>query len=183
MSDTLPSKPSKYVGLIAIDPGETTGIFSSLFSRNGELLYSQKFLTKHSECEFGQVSYSMADTIDDLTELSVCRGKLDIHVAIERFVITANTAKFTQQTTALEVTGVIKDICLRRSIPYYMQMKSQVAKISNNDLLKHIGWYRKGKPHAVDAARHAFYLLKYVDKNLFDKLWLSWYNETRSERS
>lgn len=83
-------------------------------------------------------------------------------VAVERFVITRNTAKKTQQTDALKLSGVIENLVVRdpRHIIVYQNM-SDAKKIGNPQLLRGLGWWRTGKNarHMNDALSQVIMLI------------------------
>lgn len=87
----------------------------------------------------------------------------NIHVAIERYIITPKTAKLSQQTDALEVTGMVKAIASIHGVVDIRQYAKANLKFANDDMLKAVGWSTPGMRHANDAARQAFALLKDVD--------------------
>ena len=65
--------------------------------------------------------------------------------------------KKTQQYEALEITGVLRHLVHEWGSQWVEpQLPSAAMKLGTNDRLKRVGWYVKGKPHAMDAARHLF---------------------------
>lgn len=76
-------------------------------------------------------------------------------VVIERFVITRNTAKKTQQTDALKLSGVIQNV-VERSTQHTVvyQNMSDAKKIGNPAMLRALGWWKTGRnaAHMNDAA-------------------------------
>lgn len=90
-------------------------------------------------------------------------GHAGVHVAVERYVITARTAKLTQQSDALEVTGMVKAVAdqyLSTDVRQYLKAN---LKFASDDMLRTMGWFTPKMRHANDAARQASALLKEVD--------------------
>src|SRR5262245_42101030 len=78
-------------------------------------------------------------------------------VAVERFVITRNTAKKTQQTDALKLSGVVQSVAERHpGVTFTYQNMSDAKKIGQPALLRSLGWWRTGlyATHMNDAAAH-----------------------------
>jgi hypothetical protein len=86
-----------------------------------------------------------------------------VHIAIERYIITPKTAKLSQQTEALEVTGMAKGFAALAGITDVRQYAKANLKFASDDMLKAVGWWNPKMRHANDAARQAFALLKDVD--------------------
>jgi hypothetical protein len=86
-----------------------------------------------------------------------------VHFAVEKYIITPKTAKLTQQTDALEVTGVMKAMAAEWRYRTCTQYLKANLKFASDDMLKAIGWFNPKMRHANDAARQAFALLKDVD--------------------
>jgi hypothetical protein len=94
-----------------------------------------------------------------------------IHVAIERYIITPKTAKLSQQTEALEVTGMVKAIAAIHCVTDVRQYAKANLKFASDDMLKSVGWkFPKPMRHAQDASRQAFALLKDVDYTRWSEL-------------
>lgn len=91
-------------------------------------------------------------------------------VVIEKYTITTRTARLTQQSDALEVTGAVKQLCNDADVPVIVQMKSNAAKIASDKVLRGIGWFVSGQRHANDAARHALLALAGFDPIIFEAL-------------
>lgn len=83
-------------------------------------------------------------------------------VAVERFVITRNTAKKTQQLDALKLSGVIEGVVVRdtRHVIVYQNM-SDAKKIGQPALLKSLGWKSTGvnATHKNDATSQVIMML------------------------
>lgn len=86
-----------------------------------------------------------------------------VYIAVEKYVITSRTAKLSQQTEALEVTGAVKAVAiLNGHIPVNQYLKANL-KFASDDMLRTMGWYNPKMRHANDGARQASALLKEVD--------------------
>lgn len=86
-------------------------------------------------------------------------------IVIEKYTITMKTAKLSQQTDALRLTGALE----YDAYPYHkviITTPAEAKSFSTDDKLKRMGWYRPGKGHANDAARHL--LLTAVRRGLVD---------------
>jgi hypothetical protein len=83
-------------------------------------------------------------------------------VAVERFVITRNTAKKTQQLDALKLSGVLENLVVQgeRHIIAYQNM-SDAKKIGHPTLLRSLHWKSVGKhaTHKNDAAAQVIMML------------------------
>jgi hypothetical protein len=86
-----------------------------------------------------------------------------VHIAVEKYIITSRTAKLSQQTDALEVTGMAKAIASIHGVTDVRQYAKANLKFASDDMLRGVGWYSPKMRHANDAARQAFALLKDVD--------------------
>jgi hypothetical protein len=148
--------------VVGIDPGKMTGMFA--YSPNGRLGGHRptglKPFYAWQEFESTIAPQILRNEIVDLAERY---GQGGVHIAIERFIITSRTAKLSQQTDALEVTGMVKAFAaLYTSNPVRQYMKSNL-KFASDDALRRDGWYSAQMGHATDAARQAYALLKDVD--------------------
>lgn len=72
----------------------------------------------------------------------------------ERYVITHQTAKKSQQTTALEIIGAMRYIAHTHSVKFSLQNASEAKKFATDERLKRLEMYCKGADHANDASRH-----------------------------
>ena len=80
-------------------------------------------------------------------------------VAIERYVVTARTARFSQQPTALEVIGATKAFCQFAEVGIELQAPADAKTAWFDDRLKAAGLWVAGT-HARDATRHAAFFLQ-----------------------
>lgn len=138
---------------MGVDPGKMTGVF--LYAPTGLIPCAQWF-----EIEAKHAPIMLHRKITDLADRF---GHANVHIAVERFIINARTAKSSQQTDALEITGMVKGFArLHTPNPVRQYMKANL-KFANDNALRRAGWYSVQYGHATDAARQAYALLKDVD--------------------
>jgi hypothetical protein len=139
--------------VLAVDPGLTTGY---VLWKNGKRIEGE------NKCEdFLKIAVKLIES-----------KKID-YVVCERFIISAQTAKFSQAPWSLEQIGVLRYFCERYSIPFTLQNVSDAKRFATEERLKQIKWKRpKGGGHARDAQRH---LLLFLVKNdmIDDKIFIS----------
>lgn len=77
-------------------------------------------------------------------------------VAVEKFIITQQTIRFTRQPDALWIIGGVRFIADLRGVPVHLQPASLAKTTWDNIRMKETGWNKavKGR-HARDALRHA----------------------------
>jgi hypothetical protein len=143
---------NEYV-IIGIDPGLMTGVFTWRSGRERSW-----FEGMHLEAETFPRQFW-----NELRRQSRGVKPDNIHMAIERYIITPKTAKLSQQTEALEVTGMVKAIAALHGVSDVRQYAKANLKFASDDMLKAVGWSTPGMRHANDAARQAFAILKDVD--------------------
>jgi hypothetical protein len=149
--------------IIGVDPGLMTGLY----------VY-RTYEANHTEVPQGPVQCPAEDVPvllhGWLNRANAHIGKDDIHIAVERYIITSRTAKLSQQSEALEITGAVKGVAALfssygfsgQSVDVRQYAKANL-KYASDDMLKIMGWYNIGLRHANDAARQASALLKEVD--------------------
>jgi hypothetical protein len=153
MSDIQYDK--KYV-ILGIDPGEMTGLFRSIYTEaNGNVVS----VNLGYQFDRNEVMQAMNTQV---TEWSKLFGPENVHVAVERYIITKRTASLSQQPAAMEITGAVKGFAELAGVEVKQYLKANL-KYANDDMLRTMGWYKKGHRHANDAARQASALLKEVD--------------------
>lgn len=152
---------SKQFAVMGVDPGKMTGVF--IYSPNGRLAPGSSGLKPYVqwlEVEAKHAPIALNNAIVNLTEWY---GHANVHIAVERFIINARTAKSSQQTDALEITGMVKGFArLYTPNPVKQYMKANL-KFANDAALRRALWYSAQYGHATDAARQAYALLKDVD--------------------
>lgn len=133
------------INILAVDPGGTTGW---AYWKDGEFTSGEESDWLYWLCEGGS-------PFEDIVH----------HLVIEKYTITAKTAKLSQQTDALRCTGALE--CHAWAFTQvHWQTPAEAKSFSTDFKLKRIGWYRPGKGHANDAARHL--LLLCVRRGLVD---------------
>jgi hypothetical protein len=123
---------------LAVDPGGTTGlawIVEGIFD-SGQLTGGRKAFAQY-----------FAWAVEMNPTLIIC----------EDFIISNATARKTPQPDAWRILGFLDLWCSIRSTVFECYTPSQAKGFSTDAKLKHLGWYKKGKPHANDAARHLLY--------------------------
>lgn len=153
--------PRKSFVVIGIDPGKTTGMF--IYSPHGRIGPGWTGLKPfYAWSQFGaeDAALTLNGEIVDLTTRYSPSG---VHIAVERFIINSRTAKSSQQTDALEITGMVKGFArLHTPNPVRQYMKANL-KFANDAALRRAGWHSSKLGHATDAARQAYALLKDID--------------------
>jgi hypothetical protein len=146
---------NEYV-IIGIDPGLMTGVF--LYTNRSRYGFLADTEGGHMSAE--RMPRYLRDAVSKATDYVGYNG---VHVAVERYIITPKTAKLSQQTDALEVTGMVKAIAAIHGVTDVRQYAKANLKFASDGMLKAVGWYSPKLRHANDAARQAFALLKDVD--------------------
>jgi hypothetical protein len=143
--------------VIGVDPGKLTGVFVYR-TKNGYPQATGAWIGH-------QVSVSDMPLFMNRKLRSAVKsvGPDNVHVAIEKFIITARTAKLSQQTDALEVTGEVKALAMLNGVTDVRQYLKANLRYANDDALKRAYWWATRERHANDAARQAYALLKDVD--------------------
>lgn len=148
---------SRQYVIFGVDPGKTTGLF--VYSNGPRFGFlDRQYMRDEVDAEL--MPKRMTDLIVKATDYVGFGG---VHIAVERFIINARTAKSSQQGDALEVTGMVRAFAklhTRNEITQYMKAN---LKFANDAALRRAGWYSSKLGHATDAARQAYALLKDVD--------------------
>lgn len=116
-------------------------------------------------------------------EMDVCEGleatgtwledRLDVGdiCATERFNNTSGSARRTFQPEALEVIGMVRWQAFKVNGVYLLQPIAEAKKVATTDVLKALGWWRKGDPdHVRRAAAQAGFALFRLRPELFERL-------------
>lgn len=128
--------------ILAVDPGGTTGI--CLLRREPvELVWSYEAGT-------------WLDTARKVDETLREHGA-DVDVVVERFTITQQTTKNSQQTLPLELIGMVRLLTMiHTGAEITLQSPADAKRFASNPRLKALGlWHVGGGGHALDAIRHA----------------------------
>lgn len=159
--------PRKSFAVIGVDPGLMTGIFvfrHMYHDGGGYIPPSTALLVDPYQVPADRTGEWLWRKIDWIEDTDQGPGPGDIHIAVEKYIITSRTAKLTQQHEALEVTGAVKSTAAQSfSKPKVTQFAKANLKFANDTVLRRIGWYNPKMRHANDAARQAYALLKDVD--------------------
>lgn len=127
--------------ILACDPGLITGL--ALIATDGpELLYS-------AEPE-------VLDVEETIMKMLHIANPVDLLFVVERFTITAKTAKNTQAPWSLEVTGIARNTMWRelRLEPVFQMPDKMLLWTSERLHALGIWHHGTGLDHANDAARH-----------------------------
>lgn len=145
---------SSHYGVLAVDPGKTSGVCSLMWdgSRDNtpEIFFSE-------EVDADEFAASV------MKGLSVWREYDKFVVTCERFVINAQTVRNSQAPYSLEQIGVLKHLCRETGYPVdsiKMQAPVDAKNMFPNRALRAIGtWHTGGAGHANDAIRHGLLAL------------------------
>jgi hypothetical protein len=150
--------------IIGVDPGLTTGVYIyRTYEAN---------MTYVPDGPVQLESWQVASTLYEwLNRVLAHVEETDVHIAVEKYIITSRTAKLSQQSEALEITGAVKGVAsLFPLVPEPRQYLKANLKFASDDMLRAMGWYDPKMRHANDAARQAFALLKDVDYTRWSEL-------------
>ncbi len=132
--------------IIAIDPGLASGVAHVAVTPSAFNIVSTDEL---APIETGEWLENALHLVPDLATTAV---------VIERFIITAKTARNSQAPWSLEIIGQTDWILSRfdRNRKATKQNIADSLAAFSNDRLRAYGlWHRGGKGHAVEALRHA----------------------------
>lgn len=152
------SQPPSNYAILGVDPGLMTGVF--------------EYAPYRTHCDWMPHQVPAADMplFLDRTFRRLTKNGRTVYVAVEKYIITKRTATLSQQADALEVTGEVKAVGILHGVTDVRQYLKANLKYADDDMLKSIHWWTMGSPHANDAARQAFALLKDVDYPLWSKI-------------
>lgn len=128
--------------ILAVDPGETTGL-CLLRSDPLELVWSYEAPTWLDVCR----------RVDE----TLREHGSKVEVVVERFTITQQTAKNSQQTLPLEIIGQVRLLTMIHTEKQItLQSPADAKRFATNPRLKALElWHVGGGGHALDAIRHA----------------------------
>jgi hypothetical protein len=134
--------------ILAVDPGLTTG-WATIDAPNHPEFQSGMIQGRYAFYDwlYGQFS---SWTHASLQEQSI----QPLTLVVEKFTITEATAKKSPQPDPLYIIGHLDAIAHRDALEMVFQLPSQAMSFATNDKLKAVGWYKPGKGHDNDAARH-----------------------------
>lgn len=141
--------------IMGIDPGGTTGI-CVIDVPWDENRYEPDPTTSH---KFDTQIEAIWDTDVNSVALNM-QYFIDVYspdlIALEKFIITQQTVRFTRQPDALWIIGGVRFLADIRGIPVHMQPASLAKTTWDATRLKETGWAKVVKrKHARDALRHA----------------------------
>lgn len=130
--------------IICVDPGLTSGI--CLFKRSDE---NEVELVWSDELDWIETTRAVDQCLRE-------HGGDDVQVVAERFTITVQTAKNTQQTWSLEIIGMLRLLALaHKAGELQLQSPADAKRFVTNPRLKNLEfWHVGGGGHALDAIRH-----------------------------
>jgi hypothetical protein len=141
--------------IIGVDPGKMVGMF--IYHTDLRCTIPPPFPSQTPAEQY-------VNALDKIIGSCITRYGVDsVHIAVEKYIITSRTAKLSQQTDALEITGAVKAIAMLHGVTDVRQYEKANLKFASDDMLRGVGWYSPKLRHANDAARQAFALLKDVD--------------------
>lgn len=157
-------KPLGYI--IGVDPGTSMGICAlRIGDRRAEKTLSL------------QTDISTAVNWLEETLYAVNKGPEGALVACERYTVTPETGKRTQQPAALQAIGIIKLMVERYDIRFVMMPPADAKGFAPNSMLKRLGFYTTPAEvnchdanDANDAARHATLALARFKASVFDAM-------------
>lgn len=136
--------------VMGIDPGGTTGI--ALINWSGEAEPTPAAYVNHTQLDWG------TDVVTGLAWLLTNEEAPDL-IAIEKFIITTQTARYTRQPEALYVIGGVLFLAALHGIEHVVMQTAANAKTAWPDSrLKETGWgdiIKAKDRHARDGLRHA----------------------------
>lgn len=145
---------------IGIDPGKSCGL---AVLEDGRLLAVKQ-----------DSASSCMNTLEEYLQQYAGRSDVDIEIGIERFTITPQTGRRTQQSSALEITGMVDMLAERYGVEVVRQTISDVKRFAADPLLRKLGLWVKSSDvdasdadDAKDAVRHALYRFAMRHASLF----------------
>lgn len=145
---------------IGIDPGLSCGL---------AILYDGRLLKVQQD-----TASSCMNILEEYLQQYAGRSDVNVEIGIERFTITPQTGRRTQQTSALEITGMVDMLAERYGVEVVRQTISDVKKFASDPLLRKLGLWVKPSDvdasdadDAKDAVRHALYRFAMRHASLF----------------
>lgn len=134
-------------GVIGIDPGGTTGLFTVTVNENGYATTPAQIGPTEHHLELYNIIENTSAQFDDT------------YIVCESFLY-RNDSRPGLVLISREYIGVAKLACERfRGCHYVEQSPAQAKGFVDNNRLKKLGFYTPNMRHAMDAARHATYFL------------------------
>ena len=131
-----------------LDPGGTTGWAMLDLTKDGTYLF---------ECgqETGTVDTGVF--VDEVLEYRCDKrrhGPGDVWVGWEQYIVTSGGGKAGNPAPSLEAIGAVRYLCAKHRARVLPAVPSSHRVVASPALLKSLGWWRPGMPHAQDATRH-----------------------------
>lgn len=138
-------KKSVFQGdLIAVDPGETTGITLLQVYQDEIKLIEQEQLD----------SWPLDNFVNGITPYILEEPAFVVYEAYHVYAWRLNEHTFAEIPT-IQIIGSLKTLCIQNIVPYGKQT-AQVGKgFFTDERLKTFGAFIEGQPHARDSLRHA----------------------------
>jgi hypothetical protein len=130
--------------IYALDPGLKSGVCVFTLNQGQE----------------PELKWHAEQDVDDVipTLRSIMNAYPELEVVVERFVVTADTAKKSPQQWSTEIIGTVKQTMRdfgRSADEIYFQKPADAMNLFPNKALQKLGyWHRGGADHANDAIRH-----------------------------
>lgn len=140
--------------IMGVDPGGTTGI-AIIDVEWDESRYEPSPDAHVFDIQI-EASWGVGPDRIGLSVLELLEEYKPDLIALEKFIITQQTVRFTRQPDALWIIGGVRFLADIRSIPVHMQPASLAKTTWDATRLKDTGWAKVVKQkHARDALRHA----------------------------
>lgn len=140
--------------IMGVDPGGTTGVCIidvPWDDRRYEPSPDTLLMSAQTEASWGTGPESIGWKMRDLIE-----NYAPNLIALEKFIITQQTVRFSRQPDALWIIGGVRFVADTMLIPVHMQPASLAKTTWDATRLKESGWANVVKQkHARDALRHA----------------------------
>jgi hypothetical protein len=137
------------VHLWSFDPGEISGWCHLSVHENEVGCYNS------GESDLFQIGNMLYD--NPALKAAVSKKELNTTFVVERYIM---NSKITQSPWSLETIGLIRYFGNYYHIPIQLQSPSEAKNLITNNVIQKAGLYLPGRPHAMDAVRHAlFYLI------------------------
>lgn len=136
--------------ILGCDPGGVTGVFLVIPPGDAH----RKPCIEHDELPAARFGAYLSN------QLTTYQKHIDTGqflLAYERFITPTNRAK-SAQPDAAEQIGVLKYLAHKhRLVRVESVIKANATRLASNEVLRGVGWWPAGQPHAQDAARVALW--------------------------
>lgn len=141
--------------LLAIDPGETTGI---AFFINGEL-------TKDMQCSIN---------LNKLMPLMQLIKEINPEIVVcENYIVYGSKVRMHAWNKLItpQIIGAIRFICELNKVKFYTQLASTAKGFCNDNKLKEWGYWIKGHEHSRDSIKHGCYFLLFHNEGRLNEFY------------